>query len=395
MKGCAFMTQRNKRIISFIITLSCVTMLSSSPIKVYAATTTSVNNLRNEISDIQKKKDALDGQLSELSSEKSKLLKNKSILEQQTQLNEEELEKKEQLIDSLSVSIAEKSAELSTAKEEESVQYENFKERVRVMYEHGSVSYVEALLESQSFSDMLSRLEIISQIIKYDNNIMAKLAETRKQINDAKESLEQSKSEQEQLKNSLEKTKAELADRISQCDALTEQIASDEETVKAIYAEMESEEEKLQAELKKQIAELAKKDSYVGGTMMWPLPGYTYITSPFGMRLHPTLKVYKLHSGVDISAPKGVKILAANDGTVIISQYNKAWGNYVVINHGGGIATLYAHMTKASVSKGDTIQKGQVIGTVGSTGYSTGNHLHFEIQRDGKSEDPFAKEFSK
>lgn len=389
------MTQKLKHILALGTAVSVTALLLSSPIRVYAATTTSVNNLRNEISDIQKKKDALDKQLSELSSEKSKLLKNKSILEQQTQLNEQELEKKEQLIDSLSVSIEEKTTELATAKAEESAQYENFKERVRVMYEHGNVNYIEALLEAESFSDMLSRLEIISQIIKYDNNMMNKLSETRKQINDAKESLEQSKSEQEQLKASLEKTKSELKSRISQCDALTDQIASDEETVKAIFEEMEEEESKLQAELKKQIAELAKKDSYVGGTMMWPLPGYTYITSPFGMRLHPTLKVYKLHSGADISAPKGVKILAANNGTVIVSTYSKAWGNYVVINHGGGVATLYAHMTKAMVSKGDTVEKGQVIGTVGSTGYSTGNHLHFEIQRDGKSEDPFEKEFSK
>lgn len=400
-----FMSHRTKKVIASGIAILLVLALVISfvaTLRIYAyaaeANSNSVSSLRSEISGIQSERDSLKKQLESLSNKKSQLLENKSLLEKEAELNKIEISKQEELIKELDASIAQKTDELAQAELDESEQYETFKQRVRVMYEHGNLNYLELLLSSESFAEMISRLEIVSTIIEHDNKIMDELSETRQKISDTKLELESERQEQSELKTALLKNRDNIEAQIAKSEELSAQIKNDEETVKAIYDEMEKEEARLQKELQEQLAELEKNrknNTYVGGTMSWPLPGYTYISSPFGMRLHPTLKVYKLHTGVDIPAPKGTNILAANDGTVLTATYSKAWGNYVVISHGGGVVTLYAHMTNIKVSKGASITKGQVIGTVGTTGYSTGNHLHFEIQRNGVSEDPFEKEFSK
>ena len=151
----------------------------------------------------------------------------------------------------------------------------------------------------------------------------------------------------------------------------------------------------LQAEEAAARAEAIRRSSggpanYVGGEMGWPCPGYTTITSPYGNRTHPTLGVYKLHTGTDIGAPSGAKIVAMNDGTVVTAAYNSAYGNHVIINHGGGIQTLYAHASSLAVSAGQSVTRGQTIAYVGSTGYSTGAHLHFEIIKNGGTVDPMS-----
>lgn len=148
---------------------------------------------------------------------------------------------------------------------------------------------------------------------------------------------------------------------------------------------------KVLEEVNKQLVELAKNEidtAYIGGELAWPVPGYTKISSPYGMRTHPITKVYKLHTGVDISAPMGANFVAANDGIVIKAEYNIAYGKMVVIDHGGGISTLYAHGSEFLVKAGDTVKRNQAVLKVGSTGYSTGAHAHFEVRKNGKVTSP-------
>ncbi len=187
----------------------------------------------------------------------------------------------------------------------------------------------------------------------------------------------------------MESNKKKLDELCTQSENQIKDLQKDEEKLRKAEEENEKEEKKLQAEIKKMLEELAKQNSvYVGGTFTWPCPGYYNITSEFGMRFHPTLKVNKLHTGMDIGAPRGAKVVAANAGTVIRATTNASYGNYVMIDHGGGYTTLYAHMSVLSVSKGDKVTKGQQVGKVGSTGYSTGNHLHFEVLVGGEWVNP-------
>ena len=158
------------------------------------------------------------------------------------------------------------------------------------------------------------------------------------------------------------------------------------------YAEMIEKEEKLMEEYKKAAAKLASQNTYVGGKFMWPLPAANnVITCKYGMRTHPVTKKYKLHSGIDLRCSTGTKVYAANAGTVTTSGYSSAWGNYIIINHGGGYTTLYAHLKSRNVSKDAKVKQGDVIGYSGNTGYSTGPHLHLEINKNGSPYDPLTE----
>ena len=184
----------------------------------------------------------------------------------------------------------------------------------------------------------------------------------------------------------MEENKKSLEVTHSERTAQMKKIEAAEGEAKAQYLAIEAEEDKLSKEIKDAINELAKRKAnatYVGGNMMWPLPAANNVVTS-----HPVTGVYKLHTGVDLRASKGTKIYAANSGTVTTAGYNTAYGYYVVINHGGGVATLYAHMSKMAVKKGQTVSQGTIIGYVGSTGYSTGPHLHFEIIKGGNYINP-------
>ena len=145
----------------------------------------------------------------------------------------------------------------------------------------------------------------------------------------------------------------------------------------------------MEAEIQEITADsLVINPNYIGGEMLWPVPGYTKLSSTFKMRVHPITGVYKLHSGIDIPAPTGTNFLAANDGVVVKAGYNTAYGNMVMIDHGGGVSTLYAHGDKIMVTLGQTVKKGDVVLQVGETGYATGPHAHFEVRINGTPVDP-------
>ncbi|WP_458862410.1 murein hydrolase activator EnvC family protein [Acidaminobacterium chupaoyuni] len=365
-----------------------------------AASQAQVNTLKNKLKDAAAEKDKIKKELSGIQNDKASIKKQIEALDAQINNTQSQIDLRSGLIDELTGMIAQKEEEVAAAQKKEQEQYDKFKTRVRVMYEQGDTSYLEVLLSSDNFSDFLSRYEIVSQIARYDKDLFDQLKALKEEIEQKKAELEGDKKEQEAARQELQVTKSELDQQLADRSKAMSALESAEASVKASYSEIEKEEEKINSQIDKMVKEMeeeAKKQqganggAYVGGTFTWPLPGYSTISCPFGMRKHPITGVYKLHTGVDLSAPRGTTIVAANSGTVLIAGYSTAYGNYVVISHGGGISTLYAHMSRIGTSKGATVSAGQKIGEVGSTGYSTGNHLHFEIRKNGSYIDPMTQ----
>ena len=259
------------------------------------------------------------------------------------------------------------------------------KKRVRVMYETGTVGYLSVILDSTSFGDFVSRLDFLKKIIDYDINLLKSMKLHRDNVAQQKAQLQSQMDEQELLRQqiSAKKEQVELtkADRAKALDMLVSDLK-----------ELEKREDKLLQESKeiekKILAAQSKNTKYEGGVLAWPVPGNTRITSPYGYRIHPILKTKKLHTGIDIAAGTGTNVIAANDGTVIFSGYYGGYGYAVIIDHGGKISTLYAHNSKLLVKEGDKVKRGQNIAKSGSTGLSTGPHVHFEVRENGQHKNP-------
>ena len=273
-----------------------------------------------------------------------------ALLDSQIEAQEDEIAAQEELLAQLEQLIADKTIELKDSEEQQARQYDRMKDRVRYMAEHDNTSYLSILLASESFSDFLNRWEIIKQISVRDEELFEELKLIRDKVSAEKAELEAAQAEAQETKAQMEANMAELE------------------------------------------TQLAAQSTYVGGKFMWPLPAANnVVTCPYGMRKHPITGKYKLHTGVDLRCSTGTKVYAANAGTVTTSGYSSAWGNYIIINHGGGYTTLYAHLSRRNVAKGDKVKQGDVIGQSGNTGYSTAPHLHFEINKDGSSYDPLTE----
>lgn len=368
-------------------------LISALPARA-AVTQSTVNALKDQLSGLTGKKKAAQKELSAIRSEKASILAEIEKLDAAVEAAEQELEVQESLIAELDELIDIKEIELADSEAKEIEQYEKLRSRVRFMYENGSMSYMSILLSSDDFSDFLTRYEIVSQISKYDKKLFEELKALKELIAEQKASLEADRTSAVEVKASMEENKAALQKTYNERSAQMKKIEAAEGEAAAQYLEIEAEEDKLSKDIKNAINALAKQQAsatYVGGNMMWPLPAANnVVTSKYGMRTHPVTGVYKLHTGIDLRASKGTKIYAANSGTVTTAGYNRAYGYYVVINHGGGVATLYAHMSKMAVSKGQKVSQGTIIGYVGSTGYSTGPHLHFEVIKNGDYVNPIS-----
>ena len=381
-----------------------------------AASQSDVDALKDKLEDQAAEKKELQAELNSIDSEKATVKEQIEALDAQINSTEGQIELQNDLIDSLEEMIAQKEEELVEARQKEEEQYEKFKTRVRVMYEQGETSYLEVLLSADDLSDFLSKYEIVSQIAEYDKNLFEELKALKEEIAQTKAELEEDRQQAENARKELEVSKSELDTQLANRSQAMKELESAAEEVKASFAEIEAEENSINAQIDKIVKELEaeaerkrreaeaerkrREEAAQGGggssssgttqvgNYTYPLPsGYRTVSSRFGYRNHPVTGRYKLHTGVDISAPNGTPIYAAQSGAVIIAGYSSAWGNYVVINHGNGITTLYAHMSKILTTKGATVSAGQQIGKVGSTGYSTGNHLHFEVRQNGSYQD--------
>ena len=381
-----------QKIITAVALVMAILMIAgflASALNIFAVTKAQVDALKTKVAEAGKRKNELKNQLSGLTNDLSALQKQISLLDSQIEAQQDEIDAQEELLTELTQMIADKTIELEESERQQAEQYAQLRSRLRYMVEHGTTSSLSILLSSDSFSDFLNRYEIIRQISLRDENLFEQLKAIRDKVLTEKRELEDTKKDAEDTKAQMEANKAELEAQMEAKRKQMESIQLAQKNVKDAYTAMIETEDELMAQYKKAAAEYAAQSTYVGGTFMWPLPaGNNVVTCKYGMRTHPITGKRKLHTGVDLRAATGTKVYAANKGTVTTSGYSSAWGNYIIISHGGGITTLYAHMSKRSVSKDDKVKQGDIIGYSGNTGYSTAPHLHFEISKNGATYNP-------
>ena len=355
-----------------------------------AVTQAEINALKKNASSLSTQKKELQNQLKEIRADKSKALDQKNLLERQIGLIEDEIDNIRDQIRKYDELILQKEAQLAENEVERERQYELFCQRIRTMEEEGEVSYWSILFDSSDFSDLLDNFMMVEEIIEYDNSIMERLLALQQQIETEKAELEQAKADQETAKKAQEEARAELAAQEAEADKLISEISTQEDKLEAAEAALKKAADAVDAEIRAKEREMAAQITNVPSEsgFLWPLPGYNTLSSLYGSRKHPVTGRANNHTGIDIPAPRGVKILAAKSGVVTTSKYNNSYGNYVVVSHSDGTSTLYAHMSKRSVKEGQTVKQGATLGLVGTTGSSTGNHLHFEVRVNGTRKDP-------
>ncbi len=291
-------------------------------------------------------------------------------------------------------------AELEEAKAVENAQYNAMKRRIKFVYERGEASKIEMLLSSKSFVDFLNKAEFINKMSAYDKRMLDSYIETKDlvaakeaQLLEQKSGLEDAKSAVENEQNALETL---MEDKEKEITAYEGDISNKEAAI-AEYEAMIAEQDQIIKDLEKAIleekkrllAENKKAIVYDGGQFKWPAPSYTRISDDYGSRIHPILGTQQFHNGVDMAAPSGSPILAAYDGEVIAASYSPTMGNYIMIDHGDSLITIYMHASSVSVSEGTMVARGEQIGCVGSTGRSTGPHLHFSVRLNGSYVSPW------
>lgn len=347
-----------------------------------------LNNLKTQQKKLANDKKVLQNELSGLKSQERDAMATKTNLENQLSVLDEQISTSEALIASYEQQIAEKEVEIANAQQDEADEFALYKKRVRAMEENSHVSDWAVLLGATSFSDFLARAEVMRDIANYDNELMKSLKEIREGIEALKAGIEEDKAFSEEVKADLESQKEEAKEKEAEVDTLLGELKQKKEYTSEELEKITKEIDACAAEADRVAKELAKRKKYVGGKFIWPLESNFTVTQEYKYRTHQITGKWTLHNGIDIGANTGTPILASNGGTVIVSEYNKAWGEYVQIDHGAGYVTLYAHMSKRLVKVGQEVAQGDVIGKVGSTGYSTGPHLHFTIYENGASVNP-------
>ena len=368
----------------------------------------SIKEKQAEIDAANKKKKELQSGLTEVKKIKESLESERSNLQTYVAELDQNLADVESKIAELKELIAEKEAEilqttedLADAEEKEETQYDAMKDRIKFLYEKGDTYYLELLFSSSGFSDFINKKDYIEKLSKYDTDLFKEYVKNRELIEVCKAELEAEEELLEEAKAKVDEEQANLEELISTKEseinrytgdisdkekAIAEyeaDIALENDTIKALEAALAEERRRLLEE------NGSEKIIYDGGMFKWPAPSYTRISSDYGWRMHPTLGVEKFHNGVDMAAPGGTPILAAYDGEVIASGYNSSMGNYIIINHGGGLITIYMHASALYVSQGTMVVRGEKIAAVGTTGRSTGNHLHFGVRLNGEYVSPW------
>ena len=369
-----------KRKSRFAMIVAILLMLTFA-VETSLASAATLSQIRNNIKNKQQ----------ELNESKAK---EKSLGDQVNSL-EQQINSKQSDIDELEASISEAQAKLETlevelaaAEEKVNTQNENLNARLRNMYKNGSVGFIDVLMDSGSFSEFLNNLSLVEKVYTSDQDVLEELQKAYDEI-DAK------KKEIETLQAELSESKATMEEQKSSLEADKASVEKKKSEIAADSAETQRELDKLEADAQALTSSIRNSGSssssskYNGGIMAWPVPSCHTISSGYGGRIHPTTGKYKFHGGLDIPGSYGSAIVAANSGKVIwAGNRGDSYGNYVIIDHGGGVSTLYGHSSKVLVSTGQSVSRGQRIANVGSTGRSTGPHCHFEVRINGSRVNP-------
>ena len=290
-------------------------------------------------------------------------------------------------IEALQTSINEVKEKLEIAEEKYNKQQKMLDERLLAIYESSDTQYLDVMLSSKSISDFLSNYFLITELTTYDTELLEDIKKQKEEIEIEKAKLENNQKQLATIKQNQTKTAKILENTKIIRENYISKLSEREKDLQSKIDEYNVEVEAVNKEILASILQ-GIDTKYIGGELAWPVPGYTRISSNYGMRYHPILHINKLHTGVDIAAPAGSNFIAANDGIVTKAGFNTAYGNMVIIDHGGGISTLYAHGSEILVQVGQTVKRGETVLKVGSTGYSTGPHAHFEVRINGVVTDP-------
>ena len=350
-------------------------------------TTNTTTDLQTQRSELQNQLDEANGQLNDVQSNLSENLQQVEKLDNKIETSEQTLAEQESKITELKNNIQNVETELNSVTEKYDKQVELFKKRMVAIYMAGDTQYLDVLLKSSSLSDFISSYYLISQLAEIDENLINDLENKKKTIDLSKTKLENEKKELATIVENQTRTTRTLQNTKKMRERFIAKLSDDEKNLQAKIDEINKQYELVNQQILA-LAQQGLDTVYIGGQLAWPVPGYTRITSKYAMRVHPITGQYKLHTGVDIGAPMGANFVAANDGTVVKAGMNAAYGNMVIIDHGGGISTLYAHGSEILVQVGQTVKRGDAILKVGSTGYSTGPHAHFEVRINGATTDP-------
>jgi murein DD-endopeptidase MepM/ murein hydrolase activator NlpD len=389
------MNRRKKTFMGILAALLAILMILPILITILspagAVTQAEIDRLKEEAAQLAQKKADLKNQMSSIENEQKAINAKKELIDQQIDTTKEEIKNLDMQIALLEAQIIEKEEEYRLAQEEEAKQYEIFKARVRAMEENGTISYFSILFDARDFGDLLGRLDFISEIMEYDENVVKNLEDAQAATERIRLELETTLAETESYRQSQVRLQAEMEAQLEAANEMFRQLEANKTEYQLAYEENERLEAEKQAEIDRKIEEYERqkaKGIVSTGTYIWPSADSTYVTSLFGGRTHPIFGTYKNHNGIDIGASYGTAIYASDSGTVVTSEYSYSYGNYVMIAHGNGRYTLYAHMSERHCKVDDKVSQGDTIGLVGSTGYSTGPHIHFEIIENGVRIDP-------
>ena len=392
--------------LAFIMIVTLVVSLMGSFGAFAAGGQEEIDALEQQKQQLQSQQQSIQSNINDLVAQQADVIEQKAAMDEQNELARREIELINEQIEVYTDLIDDKAKELEAAEKTEQEQLELYKKRVRSMEENGSYTYLDILFQCRSLSDVLSAIDMIGEIMESDKRLYEQYKESRENTERIKGEYEQTLVLLGEKQETLEAEKAELEKQIAAAVEVINQLENDIEAAKAEYAKAAAAEAAAQASINAIIAQMQAEEEaarqeaanngqdYTGtgstatGTYIWPCPSCTYVTSKFGMREHPLFGDERPHTGIDIGAQAGAEVIAADSGTVAVATYSSSYGNYVTIYHSNGDYTLYAHMSSLTVTAGQNVTQGDVIGYVGSTGWASGPHLHFEIRVNGSTVDP-------
>ncbi len=346
------------------------------------------------LSDLQAQKEQIKNELSSanenlegLQVELTEALEEVSKVEAQIAEGEAELEETTAKLKELEKEIKQIQEKLNVIETDYEKQKDMFEKRIVALYEMGETTYLDVLLSSKSITDFISNYYLIGEVAQYDSELLDTIEREKDKIEQIKEQITQKNNDLKLAKTNQEKTLIALENAKTIKNSYVNNLTQEEQEIKTKIDEYQSQLNSLDSKILILTTGEIGED-YVGGEFLWPAPGYKTITSPFGTRFHPILHIYRTHYGIDIGAPKGAYVVAANSGVVTTASYLSSYGNAVIIDHGGGVSTVYAHGSEILTTVGTKVNKGDIIMKVGSTGLSTGPHLHFGVTVNGKYVNP-------
>lgn len=374
--------------------IAAALMLFLLPIRCFAVTQEELENIEAQREVLETRRDNIEKKVSDLSASHASALEQKAALDERNQITLKQIKLLMDQIDLCDTILKQKEKEVEAAKQKETEQLEKFRARVRSMEENENYSILDLLLTSSSIGEFISAMEDMQVIVESDKKLADDYIAAREEAERVRNEYLSVKNEYKEHLDVLNAEQGRLERQIAEADALIISLEEDTESAIAEYEISIASEDKMAKYLDEMSLQYAhEQDSELRGVysdsqFIWPVPSCTLLTSPYGYRIHPILDYERLHAGLDIGAKFGEEIIAADGGTVLIAEYSDSYGNFVLIDHGDRYSTAYGHMSEIAVEAGQEVKQGELIGYIGSTGWSTGPHLHFEIRLDGERIDP-------